>query len=303
MGRILRYLAPNLVTAIGLLFGLLSVVAAHEHRFVDAAWLILWAVLVDRIDGFVARLLRATSGFGMQMDSFADFLNFGCAPAFLMYVSLADHPAVGLAGGAGRGVLVVACVVWVLATVVRLARFNIVADSAEEGAPRVFFGMPSTLGAGIIVVWYLVFLKYAGPDSALGAPTPIGGPSLFGGWQVPPEAFRPFPAAMLVVGLLMVSNLPMPKLGRLRSRGLTVVMLCCVAAGYVMAFAKTMPEIIAWMPTIWLVGCVYWGVFDKAARNLQPPPLFAPSPAAIGVEVVDDEDENDDPLVEVEQGR
>nr|MCH9687301.1 CDP-alcohol phosphatidyltransferase family protein [Deltaproteobacteria bacterium] len=65
--RLLRYLAPNLVTSVGVLFGLASIVASFEQRFADAAWLIMWAVLLDRIDGLVARLLKATSPFGVQM--------------------------------------------------------------------------------------------------------------------------------------------------------------------------------------------------------------------------------------------
>ena len=72
LNRMLRYLAPNLVTSLGMVFGLLSIVAALEQRFADAGWLIVWAVLLDRVDGLVARLLRATSSFGVQMDSFMD---------------------------------------------------------------------------------------------------------------------------------------------------------------------------------------------------------------------------------------
>src|SRR5262249_56924431 len=85
--RFLRYLAPNLVTFASLTFGMSSIVASFEHRFVDAAWFVMFSVLTDKLDGFVARLVKGTSEFGVQLDSFADFLNFGIAPATPCYVS------------------------------------------------------------------------------------------------------------------------------------------------------------------------------------------------------------------------
>ena len=89
--RKLRLLAPNLVTAISMLFGLSSLLASIEGRHVDSAWLIAYAVLADRLDGFLARLLRGTSELGVQMDSLADFLNFGVAPAVLFFTSLSTR--------------------------------------------------------------------------------------------------------------------------------------------------------------------------------------------------------------------
>ena len=129
MPRFLRYLAPNLVTSTGLLFGLLSLVATSDGRFVDAGWLITWAVMLDRMDGLVARTFKATSPFGVQMDSFADAINFGVAPAFLVYTMLSAVPALGFEDGFGRALLLGACAIWVIATVFRLAKFNVVAES------------------------------------------------------------------------------------------------------------------------------------------------------------------------------
>ena len=73
----LRYLAPNLITAASLVFGLVSLSAAHRGDWRLAGWMIIYAVMCDRLDGLVARRLKATSEFGVQLDSFADFLNFG----------------------------------------------------------------------------------------------------------------------------------------------------------------------------------------------------------------------------------
>ena len=168
MPRILRYLAPNLVTMTGLIFGLMSMVATSEARFVDAGLLIIWAVMLDRMDGLVARTLDATSPFGVQMDSFADAINFGIAPSFLIYTMLSSVPALGFDEGFGRGLLLGACALWVLATVFRLAKFNVVAES--DAPPDVFLGVPTTLAAGLLVIWVLVLLEYPAPGTALGNP-------------------------------------------------------------------------------------------------------------------------------------
>src|SRR6478735_8800104 len=88
MSRVLRYMAPNIITLSSMVFGLVSLYSAHNGNAPLAAWMIIYAVLTDRLDGLVARALKATSELGMQLDSFADMLNFGIAPAFLvlMYV-------------------------------------------------------------------------------------------------------------------------------------------------------------------------------------------------------------------------
>src|SRR5882762_7226092 len=92
VGRVLRYLAPNLITLSSMIFGLVALWSAHDHDFALSAWMIIYAVLTDRIDGLVARALKATSELGMQLDSFADFLNFGVAPAFLVLTYLSWRP-------------------------------------------------------------------------------------------------------------------------------------------------------------------------------------------------------------------
>jgi hypothetical protein len=109
---------------------------------------------------------------------------------------------------------------------------------------------------------------------------------------------------MLVMGIMMVSNLPMPKLGRLRSTKLTAALFICVFVGYGLGFAKVMPELFAWMPVSWLLVCVAWGVLSEEARNLKPPPMLAQGSGGTGaafIEGEDEEDEDEDPLVEIEQ--
>jgi CDP-diacylglycerol--serine O-phosphatidyltransferase len=272
LSRFLRYVAPNVVTATGMLFGLLSLVASYEGRLVDAAWLIIWAVLVDRLDGLVARSLKATSDFGVQMDSFADAINFGIAPAFLVFVTLEDLPSLGFARGTGRMVLMAACGLWPLANVFRLAKFNVVTDVPKSG-PKVFFGVPTTLAAGVLVIWYLVLLKYGAPAGPLHV-EPFGGPRLAGDVTVPVGVWGYVPAAMIAGAFLMASNLPIPKLQGFPSKAFTFAVLAVVLAGYACGFARMLPEFMALMPTSWLIVSLVWSQLSPHARGLTPPPVL-----------------------------
>jgi CDP-diacylglycerol--serine O-phosphatidyltransferase len=274
--RLLRYLAPNLVTSLGMLFGLASIVASIEHRLADAGWLVIWAVLLDRVDGFVARLLRATSPFGVQMDSFADALNFGVAPAVLVWCTLDAAPELGLHQGAGRALLLGACGLWVLANVFRLAKFNVITEEPGSHHPM-FYGVPTTLAAGTLVIVYLVLLRYTPLGVATGQAELMAGPRLLGEETMLPTAVWGYvPAAMLVGAFLMASNLPTPKLGKLRSKALTAFVLANVLAGFVCGFARVLPELMAVMPITWLVVSLVWGQLSPQARAL-PPPAFLPA--------------------------
>lgn len=272
MPRILRYLAPNLVTMTGLIFGLMSMVATSEARFVDAGWLIIWAVMLDRMDGLVARTLDATSPFGVQMDSFADAINFGIAPSFLVYTMLTSVPALGFEEGFGRGLLLGACALWVLATVFRLAKFNVVAES--EAPPDVFLGVPTTLAAGLLVIWVLVLLEYTAPQTALGDPSAFWGPRLFGGLEFTLGAWSYLPAAMLLGAFLMASNLPQPKLKPKKQKLLTVIILVGASSGFLFAFMRFMPDYMALLPSTWLTVALVWSVVSPKARQIPSPPFL-----------------------------
>lgn len=272
--RFLRYLAPNLVTSLAILFGLASILASFEHRLADAGWLIIWAVLLDRVDGFVARLLEATSPFGVQMDSFADSLNFGVVPAVLMYCTLDALPELGLHQGLGRGLLMGACGAWVLANVFRLAKFNVIAE--EPGGHPMFYGVPTTLAAGALTMWYLVLLRYTPLGVTTGQAELMAGPRLLGDLMLPMSVWGYIPAAMLVGAFLMASNLPTPKLGRLPNRALTVFVVGNALAGMVCGFARVLPEYMLLMPTTWLLISLVWGQLSPRARAM-PPPSFLPS--------------------------
>jgi CDP-diacylglycerol--serine O-phosphatidyltransferase len=135
---------PNLLTMMGLCAGLTSMRFALEGRFGAAAAAIMIAAVIDGLDGRLARLLKATSRFGAEFDSLSDFLCFGVAPAFVLYLwSLQRGGAYGYAP----------CVVFAVCMALRLARFNASLDSAPRPAYayNFFTGVPAPAGAGLVL--------------------------------------------------------------------------------------------------------------------------------------------------------
>jgi CDP-diacylglycerol--serine O-phosphatidyltransferase len=289
--RQLRYLAPNSMTAISVCFGLVSLAAAHNGDYDLAGWMIIYAVLCDRLDGLVARMMRATSSFGMQLDSFADFLNFGVAPAFLVW-SFLTHPARAdlpfSEAGWERVALAIACGMWTLGAVYRLARYNVISD--EKVPTKIFFGVPTTLAGGALTIWFLALLKYDVPGDT------FGGGKVFGDFVTPRGVWTYFPIALVVGAYLMVSSLPMPKGGKSVRRSVTALVLIPMAIGYVGGFLQVFPEILCWMPTIWLVVFLVWGQLSATARSMKPPRLFPRSDdAQPRVRIQEDFDTEHDP--------
>lgn len=133
---------PNLLTLIGLCAGLTSMRFALEGRFGAAAVAVVVAGGIDGLDGRLARLLKATSRFGAELDSLADFLCFGVAPALILYSWSLQR-----AGGFGY----TPCVVFAVCMALRLARFNASLDSAPRPAYayNFFTGVPAPAGAGL----------------------------------------------------------------------------------------------------------------------------------------------------------
>jgi CDP-diacylglycerol--serine O-phosphatidyltransferase len=152
MSRIqpLRKHVPNLLTLFNLTLGCFSVLMALENQLLLASWLVLLAALFDFLDGFAAKLLGAVSGFGKQLDSLADIISFGMAPAAMVYM-LMKLTGVGAAHPTG-GVLLYSPILLVVFAAIRLAAFNLRAESSvfrglATPAAAIFFA-----GLTIIVV-------------------------------------------------------------------------------------------------------------------------------------------------------
>lgn len=265
-GRVLRYLAPNLITASSMMFGLISLWQAHKGEYPLAAWLIIYAVLTDRLDGLVARAVKGTSELGMQLDSFADFLTFGVAPAFLVLSYLQSRDDLPYQDGTGEILLFIVCAGWLLCAVFRLARYNVLAET--EVPTKIFFGFPTTLAGGTLAIWMLLFLKY---DPKV---PPFGGAKWFDGFQTPLGVWKYLPIAMAVGAYLMASRLPMPKVALAKSKVVSVILLFFLVTGYICGFAMRYPEYTFWMPTVWCIVFLIWGQASPSARAMYPPPLF-----------------------------
>jgi CDP-diacylglycerol--serine O-phosphatidyltransferase len=135
-----RMLVPNFFTLLSLCAGLTAIRMAIEQRFEMAIALVVVAALLDGVDGRLARALKAQSRFGAELDSLADFVNFGVAPAVVVFVW-------GL-GGLPRGLGWIVALVFALATGLRLARFNTMLDVEKPKWQSDYFtGMPAPAGA------------------------------------------------------------------------------------------------------------------------------------------------------------
>ena len=147
-----RTLVPNVITLLALCAGLTAIRMAFENRYVLALAAIVFAAFLDGIDGRLARLLKGTSRFGAELDSLADFVNFGVAPALILYFwRLHDLKAAGW----------IAAMVFAICTSLRLARFNVMSGEPDRPAwaSNFFVGMPAPAGAiTVLLPIYAAFL-------------------------------------------------------------------------------------------------------------------------------------------------
>src|SRR5438552_2307191 len=147
-----RTLLPNVITLLALCAGLTAIRLAIEQKLEWAVAAIVFAALLDGIDGRVARMLKGTSRFGAELDSLADFVNFGVAPALMLYFWGLHE--LGHAGW-------IAAMVFAIGAGLRLARFNVMMDDPDRPAwmGNFFVGMPAPAGAiTVLLPIYVAFL-------------------------------------------------------------------------------------------------------------------------------------------------
>ena len=141
-----RVILPNMLTLIGVCIGLTSIRFALDEKFEFAIIAIIFAALIDGLDGRIARLIKGTSKVGKELDSLTDMISFGVAPAFIMYFWKLNT--------LGRfGWLV--CLIYVICVALRLARFNINSNQDPSWKDNFFEGVPSPAG-GILVLTPLI---------------------------------------------------------------------------------------------------------------------------------------------------
>jgi CDP-diacylglycerol--serine O-phosphatidyltransferase len=146
-----RMILPNMLTLIGVCIGLSAVKFALDGKFALAVIAIIFAGLMDALDGRIARLIKGTSKMGKELDSLADVISFGVAPAFIMYFwNLQYLDKLGW----------LLCLIYVVCVALRLARFNVNSNEESSWRDNFFEGVPAPAG-GIIVLMPLI-LNFSG---------------------------------------------------------------------------------------------------------------------------------------------
>ena len=218
-----RTLAPNLITLLALCAGLTAIRIAVEGKLEWALAAIVFAALLDGIDGRIARMLKGTSRFGAELDSLADFVNFGVAPALILYF-WGLHEL----GNAGW----IAALVFAICAGLRLARFNVMIEDPDRPAwaGNFFVGVPAPAGAiTVLLPIYLFFLGV--PQSIVVAwitlaytlaiaflmvsRLPVFSGKQFGGRVAPDKVLPIFVCVVLFIALLIAYPWPVLMIGTL----------------------------------------------------------------------------------------
>ena len=264
----LRAIVPNLVTSLAACAGITSISLSSEGRFLPALWALLVAVVCDGMDGRIARLLNASSKLGAELDSLADFVNFGVAPAMFMYFWMTGGPAHTLADGTvvARPFIriVLACsLYYAMCDCFRLARFNTMLE--QETAPywkHFFTGVPAPGGCWMVLTPAMVSLALEARGNYPAVATFLQNP-----WT---GVFM-----LLFVGSLMASRLPTISLKSMHipKAWLPVVLavLLLLIAFLVSSFWLTLGVVgVGYMLTVPLTGWIFMRVRAKYERDHGP---------------------------------
>ena len=174
-----RYILPNILTITGVCLGISSIKFSLDQNFSLAVIFVLFASLLDALDGRIARLIKGTSEFGKELDSLTDFVSFGIAPAFIVF--LWDLNNYGKIGWAITLIFSVCCVL-------RLARFNLTKyETGQEWKKNFFEGVPSPAGGLLILIPLIYELS---------------------NFQVNFEIKKIVPYLNIVVAFLLISKIP-----------------------------------------------------------------------------------------------
>ena len=243
-----RYVLPNLFTAASIFMGMMAIFSSHKgfvygssNYFIEASWYVLIAMVLDGLDGRVARLTNTESKFGVEFDSLADIVSFGVAPSILMYFYIGYE--FGRYGIAISGLFVVL-------GAIRLARFNITTNDTESNS---FIGLPIPSAAAILSLWILV-MEYN--DN-----------SLFGIIEFLRENHYVFLIIEFLVAILMVSNIRYPSFKKikwnLRYFVLLLIMLTLVIAQTSLSLCVLLSLYILYGLVRWLFIVVFKILFRK----------------------------------------
>jgi CDP-diacylglycerol--serine O-phosphatidyltransferase len=241
-----RYIVPNAFTSFNFLLGVASIAYSSgalgsgdvASRLLIAAHLIIMSALLDKLDGFAAKKLDASSEFGAQFDSLADLIAFGIAPAFLTLFAYKEMVPDWYA--IHQPLVLIGASLYVLFAAMRLAKYNAM---DADGHPHYFVGMPSTFAGIVMALTIWLFLDY----------------NLFS-----VEKLSNLPVVTLLISaVLMVSPLYLSKLRRQNSQIVNVFQLINVVGAYVCGFAQLFPEYLLSLVVIYFIVGFSFGIINR----------------------------------------
>ncbi|MDE6886428.1 MAG: CDP-diacylglycerol--serine O-phosphatidyltransferase [Helicobacteraceae bacterium] len=230
------YIIPNLFTATSAFLGILSIIYASNGKIEFACWFVVVSMILDGLDGRVARMTNTSSKFGVEFDSLCDVIAFGCAPAMLLYFSIGHSY--------GRFGAMTSCL-FVVFGAIRLARFNI---TTSDESSRYFIGLPIPSAAIFVVAMIVLEKRYA----------------IFSN-----HSFILLVAAFLI-GILMVSNVRYPNFKHTKWNLAKMIFLIIILAAIFIRPMEIIFTCISLYIVFGLLRCLYVliaKVFFKKTNN------------------------------------
>lgn len=209
--KFLRYLLPNGVTLLAALCGVYAIALSFENKFVLASWFVLYAAMLDKLDGSLARWLKAEHPLGKYLDSASDVISFGVAPSVIITLLLSSFfPELSLVfWGVGA--------VYTLASSYRLVKFT-----RFQADDSTFKGMPTTLSAILCSLFVILLLKYT----------------------TTPLIFLFLPLSLLILSGVMNAPIPFRKIRKRKHKIANKIQIIILGLVYVLVFSQQFPEVL-----------------------------------------------------------
>jgi CDP-diacylglycerol---serine O-phosphatidyltransferase len=262
------FVLPNLFTVSSIFLGFYALVLcagdATPEQLYQAALAIFFAIFFDGFDGRVARMTKTQSDFGVQLDSLADVISFGAAPALLVY-KWALAP-LGLAG-------IFVAFAFAACGALRLARFNVLAARGEKGSSRFFVGLPIPLAAGAIVALVMAHYRQFGSTTN-------------------PATRVPVAIVVVVLSFLMVSTIRYRTFKdlHLSTKSLSLFLFLSVA-GLAVGIATRASFVLV----VYMAAYIALGIAESVIARARPARDESRLPAAVRAELAADEALEPDP--------
>jgi len=246
-----RYVVPNIFTSLNFLLGVWAICWAAGAfspknpediyaAFRMSANFVIFCALLDKLDGFAARLFNASSEFGAQFDSLADLIGFGLAPGFALFFAYKNLAPAWFSSH--TPILVVSLSVYVLCAAMRLAKYNALDSDAY---PDFFMGMPTTFAGGINAIVLILLCNY-------------------GFWEIPGNKWIHLPLVLMVAtAILMVAPLFLPKIKKRKNKVINVFQVISILLTYTAGFAMVFPEYILFNILVYFIGGFGYGLVRK----------------------------------------